>query len=301
MLIDQISNPGEVSLYGGGGHARVIADVLRVRQINLATQYEDDLRLVEDPSGQFQPGIMLSGKENFTPPLNPLIIAIGKNQIRQNIANSLKSIDVNYATVIHPRANISDSATIGNGSVIFSNAVIQVGTEVGMHVIINTSASIDHECKIGDFAHISPNATLCGNVTVGEGTHIGAGATVIEGVKIGKWSTVGAGAVVIRDVEDFQTVVGCPAKQISNSIMNPNPINKSQALMLEFINSVKRNTGKPVLQTISNEQSLQADLKLDSLDLAELTVLIESKFGIDIFKDGIVKTVQDVLNKIPTE
>ncbi len=301
MQIDQNNNRDGISLYGGGGHARVIADALRTRQIRVTSQYEDDLRLIEDATSAFQAGIMLSEKGSFEAPSSPLIIAIGKNQIRQSIAKSLKTFNLSYASVTHPSATISDTVSLGEGSVIFSNAVIQVGTEVGMHVIINTSASIDHECKISDFAHISPNATLCGNVTVGEGAHIGAGATVIEGISIGKWSTVGAGAVVIRDVKDFQTVVGCPAKQILNSIMNPNPIDNSQLLLLEIINSVKRNTGKPVLQTISNEQNLQADLKLDSLDLAELTVLIESKCGIDIFKNGIVTTVQDVLNKIPTE
>ena len=301
MQIDPNNNREGISLYGGGGHARVIADVLNKLQICVATQYEDDLLLVQDTSSPFQAGVMLSGKENFSTPSSQLIIGIGKNQIRQNIAKSLSPFNLGYACVTQPSATISDTVSIGEGSVVFSNAVLQVGTEVGMHVIINTSASIDHECKINDFAHISPNATLCGNVTVGEGAHIGAGATVIEGVKIGKWSTVGAGSVVIRDVEDFQTVVGCPAKLISTSNMNSNPINHSQSLLLEFINSIKRNTGKPVLQTISNEQSLQADLRLDSLDLAELTVLIESKCGIDIFKDGIVATVQDVLNKLPTE
>ncbi|MDC0294816.1 NeuD/PglB/VioB family sugar acetyltransferase [Mariniblastus sp.] len=228
-------------------------------------------------------------------------MAIGSNQIRQKIADELVSFNVQYTHVIHPRAIVASSASIGGGSMILANAVIQLGTVVGMHVIINTSASVDHECKIANFAHVSPNATLCGNVSVGEGAHIGAGATVIEGMRIGKWATVGAGAVVIRNVDDYETVVGCPAMPITNSKMKPEPINNLHLALLEIINSINRTTGRPERQTISKEQNLQADLKLDSLDLAELTVLLESKFGIDIFEDGMVSTVQDVLNKISTK
>jgi acetyltransferase EpsM len=68
---------------------------------------------------------------------------------------------------------------------------------------------------IADFVHISPNATLSGNVKAGEGSHIGAGATIIQGITIGKWCTVGAGAVVIKDVPDYATVVGVPARVIN--------------------------------------------------------------------------------------
>jgi acetyltransferase EpsM len=98
--------------------------------------------------------------------------------------------------------------------VLIHQSVVQAGTVIGRHCIINTSASIDHDCVIEDFVHISPNATLSGNVRVGEGTHIGAGATIIQGITVGKWCTVGAGAVVIRDVPDYATVVGVPARVI---------------------------------------------------------------------------------------
>jgi len=73
------------------------------------------------------------------------------------------------------------------------------------------------------------------------------------------------------------------------------------SIVLHQINSILSNTGKENLDNLNPEDRLAGDLNLDSLDLAELTVLIESKWGIDIFKDGIVATVQDVLNKLPTE
>ena len=44
---------------------------------------------------------------------------------------------------------------------------------------------------------------------------------------------------------------------------------------------------------------LREDLNLDSFDLAELTVKIEDEFDIDIFEEGLVLTVGEILNKLP--
>ena len=44
--------------------------------------------------------------------------------------------------------------------------------------------------------------------------------------------------------------------------------------------------------------SLRKDLGFDSFDLAELTVLVEDEFGIDIFADGLVDTIQEVEAKL---
>ncbi len=45
-----------------------------------------------------------------------------------------------------------------------------------------------------------------------EGASIGANATIVCGVIIGRGAMVGAGAVVTRDVPDFATVTGNPAR-----------------------------------------------------------------------------------------
>ena len=37
---------------------------------------------------------------------------------------------------------------------------------------------------------------------------------------------------------------------------------------------------------------------LDSLDLAELTVVIEDRYGIDIFETGIVSTINEISEKL---
>ena len=43
---------------------------------------------------------------------------------------------------------------------------------------------------------------------------------------------------------------------------------------------------------------LRDDIGFDSFDLAQLTVMIEDEFDVDIFEDGIIQTVEEVINKI---
>ena len=49
---------------------------------------------------------------------------------------------------------------------------------------------------------------------VGDGTTIYSGAVVVGGVKIGKHASIGANAVVLKDVPDYATAVGIPARII---------------------------------------------------------------------------------------
>ncbi|MDB8998124.1 phosphopantetheine-binding protein [Parabacteroides distasonis] len=68
--------------------------------------------------------------------------------------------------------------------------------------------------------------------------------------------------------------------------------------LLSIINTVLENRGKETLKVISENYSLKDDCGLDSLDLAELTVRIEAEYDIDIFEDGIVTTVGEILSKL---
>jgi sugar O-acyltransferase (sialic acid O-acetyltransferase NeuD family) len=197
-------------LYGAGGHSKVITDILNSLDIAVIGMFDDNPPAARFKGIEIRDGIRLLG-EGFPKLDAPLIISVGNNSRRAELA---ALIDATYGRAIHSTAIISAKATIGFGTVVLQGAIIQAGAEIGEHVLVNTAASIDHDNIIGDYAHISPHATLCGHVEVGEGTHIGAGAVVIPSIRIGRWCTVGAGAVVIRDIPDFATAVGNPARVI---------------------------------------------------------------------------------------
>lgn len=196
-------------LYGAGGHAKVIIEILQLNRQTIKGVFDDSANI---PSSIF--GIPFLGKYNFDKNDHKFIVAIGNNTIRKKIARKISNP---FETAIHSFTSISKSSTIDEGTVVMSGVSINAYVEIGKHAIINTNASIDHDCRIGNFAHVSPNACLSGCVTVGEGTHIGAGAVVIPKITIGKWVTIGAGAVITKDVPDYAVVVGNPGKIIKYS------------------------------------------------------------------------------------
>lgn len=65
-----------------------------------------------------------------------------------------------------------------------------------------------------------------------------------------------------------------------------------------IISIVLMNRGKAKVNSITAGSSLRDDLGLDSLDLAELTVRIEAEYDVDIFEDGVVTTIGEILAKI---
>lgn len=68
--------------------------------------------------------------------------------------------------------------------------------------------------------------------------------------------------------------------------------------LVKIINVVLENRGRKRVENITSSSHLRNDLGFDSLDLAELTVRVEAELDVDIFEDGIVVTVGDVLDKL---
>lgn len=66
----------------------------------------------------------------------------------------------------------------------------------------------------------------------------------------------------------------------------------------QIINLVLTNRDRKTLAEITPEMRLRDDLGLDSLDLAELTVRIESEYGVDVFENGLVSTVAEIMDII---
>lgn len=65
-------------------------------------------------------------------------------------------------------------------------------------------------------------------------------------------------------------------------------------LVLKMVNEVLSGTGREMLNQWQHELSLAEDLKFDSLDFAELAVRLEEGLGVDVFADGVPKTMGDL-------
>lgn len=71
-------------------------------------------------------------------------------------------------------------------------------------------------------------------------------------------------------------------------------MNNIEVIILQILSS----RGKNIEMNFNPQTRLREDLGMDSLDLAELTVKIEAEYGVDIFEDGIVNTIEEIRKKL---
>ena len=68
--------------------------------------------------------------------------------------------------------------------------------------------------------------------------------------------------------------------------------------LYEIINQILEENDLGRCETFKDSHHLKNDLGLDSFNLAELTVLIEDEYDIDIFEGDLVFTIGDIKQKL---
>jgi UDP-2-acetamido-3-amino-2,3-dideoxy-glucuronate N-acetyltransferase len=155
---------------------------------------------------------------------------------------------------IHPTADVSARANIGEGTAIWQQSQVREGASIGSHCVIGKCVYIGADVVIGDCCKIENHASLhegivlehgvfigphvvlandklprainpdgslkssgdwvMGHIRIGYGAGIGAASVVLPDVAIGRFALVGAGSVVTHDVPPHGLVVGNPARLI---------------------------------------------------------------------------------------
>jgi acetyltransferase-like isoleucine patch superfamily enzyme len=155
---------------------------------------------------------------------------------------------------IHPTADVSPHATLGEGTRVWANVQIRERAVIGRNCIIGRNSYIEFDVTVGDNVKIQNNASLYVGLTVEDGVFIGphvvftndklprainpdgslksaadwhvgqtllrhgaaigAHSVIVTGVTVGRWAMVGSGSVVTKDVPDHALVVGNPGRVI---------------------------------------------------------------------------------------
>lgn len=145
---------------------------------------------------------------------------------------------------VHPSAEVSSDAKIGDGTRIWHFAHIRENAVIGRNCMIGKGVYIDHEVKIGDNVKIqngvsvyygvtieddvilAPNATFTNDLyprafstnwqviptLIKRGASVGANATVICGVTLGEYCMVAAGTVVTKSVPAHALIMSNPGR-----------------------------------------------------------------------------------------
>ena len=200
-----------VYIIGAGGEGQVFAEVIISAGLDLKGFFDDNEKLLNKQIFEVQ----VLGKIKDVSKYNGFfIVSIGDNRTRKRIIDEVKIHKDHYLTVFHPHSYRGIGTKFGYGSICTLNSSVGTYTEVGNHVIISLGSCVSHHNILGDYVFFGPNACSGGGVYIKEGAFIGIGASILPNVTIGKWAVVGAGSVVIRDVPDYATVVGNPARVI---------------------------------------------------------------------------------------
>lgn len=203
----------KLSIVGASGHGKVVAEIAQALGYAEIHFYDDRAWELEARFPYPVKGTVAQLFEQ-TDWRGSVFVAIGKNAIRKQLYTKLARAGFRFATLIHPAAIISVSASIGKGTVAMPGVIVNASTVIGVGCILNTGCTVDHDCTLGDFVHISPGTHLAGNVIVGGESWLGIGSSVIQGVSIAERTQTGANTAVVSDIETGGLYVGSPAKRI---------------------------------------------------------------------------------------
>lgn len=137
----------------------------------------------------------------------------GSSSARFEVSRQLANMGCAFTNLIHPDVDLRD-VELGIGNYVQDHVIIQAGARIGNNTSIHIGALVAHESSVGHSAFVAHGVSVSGEVEIGDGAFVGTNATIVPRVRIGRWATIGAGSVVVRDVPDFATVVGNPAKVI---------------------------------------------------------------------------------------
>jgi len=197
----------DIWLFGAGGHARSVHEVLRAGGHRLVGVIDPFTRLKTFGGAPVHATL---------PAIRPIAAALGlgDNGLRARVMEHIleDTPSAQFPVLVHPTASVAEDAVLGPGTVVFAGAIVGAGVHTGCACVINTLAGVDHDGRLGNFVSLAPGALVGGAVTLGNGAFLGMRATVLPGRQIAADVIIGACALVTRDLSEPGGYWGTPAR-----------------------------------------------------------------------------------------
>jgi UDP-2-acetamido-3-amino-2,3-dideoxy-glucuronate N-acetyltransferase len=142
--------------------------------------------------------------------------------------------EIGEGTRIWNHAQVREKASIGRSCIIGKDCYIDAGVQIGHNVKIQNGVYVYHGVTIEDGVFVGPRVCFTndmnprainpdgslktdsdwqvGPIRICYGASLGAGSIILPNVTVGRFALVGAGAVVTRSVPEHGLVFGNPAR-----------------------------------------------------------------------------------------
>jgi sugar O-acyltransferase (sialic acid O-acetyltransferase NeuD family) len=207
-------------IYGAGAHGGVVAATLRAEGLLPDGFLDDNGSLVD----KVFHGLKVFGGAGYLDGLSErarIVVAIGNNKARRDIAGSLRASGMELINAVHPSALVMSGVSLGSGIFLAARSTVIAGSHIEDDVVVNTGVSIDHDSRVHAGVYLSPGVCTGGRVEIGAGSFIGIGVLLGPGVTIGANSIIGAGSIVLDDIPPSTFAAGGPAKPLREIVAPP--------------------------------------------------------------------------------
>ncbi len=205
-MADEMYSENDILIYGGGGHAKSVIDLIRASgQFRIVGIVDDGM----DVSSTVMDVPVLGGADQldalFARGVHLAANAvggIGAPEKRVAVFERLDQAGFRFPALVHPRAYVEPTARVADGSQVFAFAYVGSDSTVGFGCILNYGSITSHDCHLDDYVNLSPGATLAGGVSMGDCTQVGMRATVNLNLTVGSSVRIGNSATVKCNVPD---------------------------------------------------------------------------------------------------
>lgn len=143
--------------------------------------------------------------------------AIGELQSKRKVIEKIKLDGYKLENIIHPHANIAESALLGDGVQIKMGACVGENCIIGEGTWIQAYAVIKDNVTVGNWCQISAKCSIEKSAMIDDSVFIGMHAVVLPGIKVKNFSIISMGAVVCSDVQTECVCMGNPGRIMSTN------------------------------------------------------------------------------------
>jgi sugar O-acyltransferase (sialic acid O-acetyltransferase NeuD family) len=212
------------AIFGASGCGRGVLPLVREQlQASLAAG-EYDLVFVDDhpPAPVVNGHRVLTYAQWLSEPASSrqINVAIANSRVREHLVQRCLADGVDFYQARAANVVQLDEVELGEGAVLCPFVTLTSNIRIGRHFHANLYSYVEHDCVIGDFVTFAPGVMCNGHVHIEDHAYIGAGAMIKQGLPgkplvIGRGAVVGMGAVVTKSVPPGVTVVGNPARPLT--------------------------------------------------------------------------------------